>query len=117
MDIDSAAALLKELGHSTRLQIYRKLVTAGTNGLSVGTLQKELEIPGSTLSHHISALLAVSLIKQRRDGRTLYCTAQYDTLQKLLAFLTDQCCIDSEGIAVQDEQEIKINYWKLHSGK
>ncbi len=115
MHLDTAAALLKELGHSTRLRIYRRLVTAGTDGLSVGELQQELEIPGSTLSHHISALLAVSLIKQRREGRTLFCTAQYATLQNLLSFLADECCSGSDGVAIQDSQEIQINHWKLHN--
>ncbi len=112
MKLEKAAALLKELGHSTRLKIYRRLVTAGTSGLSVGTLQKELDIPGSTLSHHISALVAVCLVKQRRDGRTLYCTAQYSTLEHLLNFLTNQCCADTKDNQAQDTE---LNYWKLTS--
>ncbi len=115
MELDKAAALLKELGHSTRLRIYKRLVTAGSDGLSVGTLKEELDIPGSTLSHHISALVAVSLIKQTRDGRTLFCTAQYETLQDLLSFLTDQCCADSKAKGSETMKEITVNYWDLHS--
>ncbi len=92
MDLINAASVLKELGHPTRLHVYRRLVIAGDKGLAVGDLQKELEIPSSTLSHHIAALVTVGLVQQRREGRTLFCTAQYATLQKLLTFLTDQCC-------------------------
>jgi DNA-binding transcriptional ArsR family regulator len=55
MDLNTAANALRELGHPTRLSIYRELVRAGHEGLPVGELQKHLEIPASTLSHHLSA--------------------------------------------------------------
>ncbi len=97
MDLENAAAVLKELGHPTRLKVYRRLVIAGAKGLMVGQVQKELDIPASTLSHHIAALVAVGLVQQRREGRTLFCTAQYATLQMLLSFLTSQCCAGEGG--------------------
>ncbi len=97
MKIEMAASLLKELGHPTRLSIYRRLVVAGEEGLPVGELQKELDIPASTLSHHISALVTVGLVKQRRQGRTLFCTTQYAVLQELLSFITDQCCTGTQS--------------------
>ncbi|EMH2077949.1 ArsR/SmtB family transcription factor, partial [Citrobacter freundii] len=58
MDLNTAANALRELGHPTRLSIYRELVRAGHEGLPVGELQKYLEIPASTLSHHLSALIS-----------------------------------------------------------
>ncbi|MDO2421329.1 helix-turn-helix domain-containing protein (plasmid) [Klebsiella pneumoniae] len=58
MDLNTAANALRELGHPTRLSIYRELVRAGHEGLPVGELQKHLEIPASTLSHHLSALIS-----------------------------------------------------------
>ena len=61
MDLENTAKALKELGHPTRLNIYRSVVRAGYQGIAVGGLQEKLEIPGSTLSHHISGLL-LSLI-------------------------------------------------------
>ncbi len=118
MELDIAAALLKELGHPTRLSIYRQLVVAGEQGLAVGEVQKELNIPASTLSHHISALVAVGLVKQRREGRTLYCTTQYATLEKLLHFMTDQCCSgsDTETVTIGSKpMNSDVNYWKQHS--
>ncbi len=96
MDIENTAKALKELGHVTRLAIYMRLVKAGYKGLAVGTLQEELEIPGSTLSHHVSGLASAGLIKQRREGRVLYCVAQYEQLDAVLCFLRDECCIDEK---------------------
>lgn len=96
MDIEKTAKALKELGHVTRLTIYKRLVKAGYKGLAVGTLQEELEIPGSTLSHHLSGLASAGLIKQRREGRVLYCVAQYEQLDQVLQTLREECCIDDK---------------------
>lgn len=94
MDIETVASALKELGHPTRLGIYKRLVKAGESGLPVGELQKDLEVPPSTLSHHISALVSVGLVKQTREGRILHCTAQYEVLNNIIAFLMEECCLD-----------------------
>ena len=93
MNIDDVAKALKELGHSKRLAIYRLLVKAGKEGIPVGSIQEALDIPGSTLSHHLKALEAVQLIAQRREGRTLFCVAQYAKLTAIIGFLEDECCI------------------------
>ncbi|REG82895.1 ArsR/SmtB family transcription factor [Marinomonas pollencensis] len=97
MDIDVIAKALKELGHPTRLTIYRSVVRAGFQGIAVGGLQEKLNIPGSTLSHHISSLVAAGLISQRRESRTLFCIAEYQQLQSVIRFLQDECCAD-DGI-------------------
>jgi len=94
MDIDKAAKALKELGHATRLTIYKQVVRAGYQGISVGSLQEQLAIPGSTLSHHISSLISAQLISQRRESRTLFCVAEFKTLENVIGFLQDECCID-----------------------
>lgn len=94
MDIETVASALKELGHPTRLGIYKRLVKAGEDGLPVGELQKDLDVPPSTLSHHISALVSVGLLKQTREGRILHCTAQYEVLNDIIAFLMEECCLD-----------------------
>ena len=94
MHIETAAKKLAELGHSTRLQIFRHLIKGGRKGVAVGELQSELEVPGSTLSHHIARLVSVGLIKQEREGRTLYCIPQYDELNGLISFLQEECCIN-----------------------
>ncbi|MEZ8104757.1 MULTISPECIES: ArsR/SmtB family transcription factor [Vibrio] len=96
MSIEIIAKALKELGHPTRLSIYKSMVRAGYQGIAVGSLQESLDIPGSTLSHHISSLASAGLISQRREGRTLYCVAEFEQLQSVIAFLQDECCIDEE---------------------
>ena len=95
MEIEIVAKALKELGHPIRLLIFKRLVKAGYQGLAVGVVQKELDIPGSTLSHHISSLISAGLITQRREGRILFCVAEYDKLQMVINFLQDECCADS----------------------
>ena len=93
MKHEDAAKRLGELGNTTRLAIFRYLVKVGPDGVPVGQIQKALGIPASTLSHHISRLMSVGLIKQDRASRTLYCTAQYGALQELIDFLQSECCV------------------------
>jgi len=92
MNDELAAKRLAELGNVTRLAIFRLLVQAGHGGLPVGDIQKTLMVPGSTLSHHISRLVSADLVRQRRDGRVLHCTARLDELQELVEFLLAECC-------------------------
>jgi DNA-binding transcriptional ArsR family regulator len=92
MEHEDAAKRLGELGNTTRLAIFRYLVKVGPEGVPVGQIQKALGIPGSTLSHHLSRLVSVGLIKQDRASRTLFCTAQYPALQELIDFLQSECC-------------------------
>ena len=73
--IEDAAARLEALGNPTRLAVFRLLVRAGEDGLAVGQLQKRLKIAGSTLSHHLRALITVDLVSQERQGTTLTCRA------------------------------------------
>ncbi|EPJ49989.1 MAG: putative transcriptional regulator, ArsR family protein [Osedax symbiont Rs2] len=94
MDVQMAAKRLAELGHVTRLEIFRYLVRGGHQGVPVGEIQLALDVPGSTLSHHITRLVSVGLVVQRRDGRTLYCVPQYTELDGLIGFLQEQCCIN-----------------------
>ena len=93
MQLELAAARLAELDHSTRLAIFRLLVKAGQHGISVGDIQQRLDIPGSTLSHHLSRMIKVDLVEQQRDGRTLYCRLKFNEVEALLGFLYDECCV------------------------
>ena len=94
MKLDTAALILSKIGNPTRLKIVRLLVRAGEQGMSVGAIQKELEIPGSTLTHHISHLKSAGLIRQERQQATLFCKMEYDRLSQLVAYLTEECCVD-----------------------
>jgi ArsR family transcriptional regulator len=92
MENEMAAKRLAELGHNTRLSIFRYLVKIGSEGAPVGQIQAKLDVPGSTLSHHINRLVSVGLIRQVRESRTLYCVPQFEVLRELIDFLQAECC-------------------------
>ena len=84
------------LGNETRLQIYRLLVRAGQPGLSVSEVKTRLEIPGSTLSHHLHKLIRVGLVRQERRGTTLICRADYAVMEQTFVVFAQECCADDE---------------------
>ncbi len=90
----TVAARMAELGHPSRLAIFKFLVKSGNTGSPVGDIQQELDIPGSTLSHHISKMVNVGLIKQIRESRTLYCFANFEALQEAINYLQEECCLN-----------------------
>ena len=92
MEIEAVATILAELGNPVRLRVIRLLVQAGKGGVPVGRIQAELGIPASTLSHHLSRLKAVDLIRQQRERTTLWCVMDYERLEAVMAFLTKECC-------------------------
>lgn len=94
MKLETAALILSKIGNPTRLKIVRMLVRAGDQGLTVGAIQKKLNIPASTLTHHISHLKNAKVIRQERQQATLYCIMEYQQLDRLVAYLTEECCID-----------------------
>ena len=97
MKLDTAANILAKIGNSTRLQIVRLLVRAGEEGLPVGMIQKKLDIPGSTLTHHISHLKSAGVIRQERRQATLICRMEYAVLRDLVEYLTEECCADVDS--------------------
>ena len=64
----------------------------GHSGMVVGDVQRRLQIPASTLSHHISRLAWAGLVEQRRRGRSLHCFAQTEVMDGLVTYLTAECC-------------------------
>lgn len=92
LKLDDAARCLESLGNDTRLSIFRLLVKAGSDGLPVGRIQTRLGIAASTLSHHIAQLVAQGLIDQERQGRALICRPNFERMNALLQFLTEDCC-------------------------
>ena len=93
--IDRTAGQLEAIGNPTRLKLYRALVRAGEAGMPVGRLQDRLQIPASTLSHHLRRLVLAGLVTQDRQATTLVCRANYPAMRKLVGFLVDECCADS----------------------
>ncbi len=93
MELNHAARCLEKLGNPTRLEVFRLLVKAGDEGLPVGEIQEHLGIPASTLSHHVSHLVNVGLVRQEREGRVLRCTPNFPLMDDLIGFLTSECCV------------------------
>ncbi|MBY8975343.1 helix-turn-helix transcriptional regulator [Rhodobacteraceae bacterium NNCM2] len=94
---EDAAEIFSALGAPVRLKILRALVRAGEHGMVVGALQERLSMPGSTLSHHLRALIQAGIVEQRREGRSLICNAKYLTIHALAEFLLTECCEDVAG--------------------
>lgn len=92
MDNEIAVKRLGELGHATRMAVFQLLVRAGDRGLPVGEVQGRLKIAAPTLSHHLRRLVEAGLVRQQREGRTLYCIAQLDALREVVDFLENECC-------------------------
>lgn len=96
MDHEGVAASLAELGNTHRLAVFRFLVKAGHRGAPVGEIQKALDIPASTLSHHLARMAKVGLIRQEKHSRSIVCIPEYGHLENLIEFLQDECCVDEK---------------------
>ena len=92
MTPQQAARCLEKLGNPTRLEVFRLLVKAGSEGLPVGDIQDHLGIPASTLSHHLAHLVNAGLVHQEREGRVLRCRSDYALMDQVIDFLTEECC-------------------------
>jgi ArsR family transcriptional regulator, arsenate/arsenite/antimonite-responsive transcriptional repressor len=94
-----AADALAALGNRTRLRVFKLLVRAGREGTNIGTLQRHLEIPPTTLAHHLATLTQAGLVEQERRGREVICTASYKAVNDVLAYVREECCA---GLADED---------------
>ena len=95
MKLEIAANQLESLGSPVRLKIYRALVRAGDDGLACGVLQQRVGLAASTLSHHIRHLREADLVSQERYGTTLVCRANFTAMNRLIGYLSDECCADA----------------------
>jgi ArsR family transcriptional regulator, arsenate/arsenite/antimonite-responsive transcriptional repressor len=96
------ADMLSAMGTEPRLRIMQLLLSAHPDGLVAGDIQAELDIPNSTLSHHLEKLKNEELVKVRRESTFLRYTANTQALQELLQFLYAECCTRNQAIKPQD---------------
>ena len=94
------------LGAEPRLEILRLLLSAHPLGMIAGEVQEELEIPASTLSHHLEKLKQVGLVNVRRVGTFLWYSANTDALREVLGFLYEECCTRSHAVAPESFVQI-----------
>ena len=97
-EIDVVASLAA-LAQSHRLRLFRALVVAGPAGLTAGALAEQLGVAPTTLSFHLKELSHAQLVTQQRDGRFLIYRAEFERMNGLLAYLTENCC-QGAGCAV-----------------
>jgi DNA-binding transcriptional ArsR family regulator len=96
------ADMLSAMGTEPRLRIMQLLLSAHPEGLVVREIQEELDIPNSTLSHHLDKLRNEGLVQVRRESTFLRYTADTEALQELLQFLYAECCTRNNALKPQD---------------
>ena len=92
MQADVAVGALGALAQEHRLALFRLLVQAGQQGMAAGAIAEALGIPNSSLSFHLAQLQTAGLIAQRREGRSLIYSADYAAMDRLVAYLMENCC-------------------------
>jgi ArsR family transcriptional regulator len=92
MEKTNAVAALTALAQDNRLDVYRLLVQAGRDGLPAGQVATALGLAPNTLTFHFDRLRGAGLVTVRREGRSMIYAARYETMNALLAYLTENCC-------------------------
>ena len=92
MNARNAVEALAALAQESRLAVYRLLVKRGPEGFAAGEIAERLDIAGPTLSFHLKALNHADLVLVRREGRFLYYSANFERMNELVAYLTENCC-------------------------
>jgi ArsR family transcriptional regulator, arsenate/arsenite/antimonite-responsive transcriptional repressor len=92
MEKTDVVAALAALAQDNRLDVFRLLVEAGPEGMPAGAVATALDLAPNTLTFHFDRLRAAGLVTVRRDGRSMIYAAQFETMNSLLGYLTDNCC-------------------------
>lgn len=90
--LERHAEQLSALGHPVRLQILRFVVQAGNEGAPAGDIQSHVDLPASTLSHHLKRLVDAGVLTTRNEGTFHYYAAEYASLRGLTDYLWEDCC-------------------------
>lgn len=92
MKLNSAVESLTALAQESRLEVFRLLVQAGPEGIAAGKIAERLGIAASTLSFHMKTLSHAGLVESRHESRFVYYSANFEAMNALLAYLSDNCC-------------------------
>ncbi len=92
MKSNTAVAALAALAQADRLKLYRHLVKAGPQGLPAGQLARACKVPAPMLTFHLTKLATAGLVWSRKDGRNVIYGPDVVAMNRLLGFLTDECC-------------------------
>jgi len=97
MKTTDAVRSLAALAQDTRLDVFRLLVQQGTSGLAAGEIAEQLRVSPATLSFHLKELAHAKLVTARQHGRFVFYTANFGVMNRLLGFLTENCCAVDGG--------------------
>ena len=100
MESKAAVIALSALAQGSRLEVYRILVQAGPEGMAASEIAERLGIPANTLSFHLKALSHAELVQSRQDGRFVIYSTNYEQMNALLVFLTENCCAGRSCVPV-----------------
>jgi DNA-binding transcriptional ArsR family regulator len=95
MELSNCVAILSSLAQETRLIIFRLLVSAGPAGKTPGEISDQLTLPAATLSFHLKELRIAGLINSQKQGRSIRYSTNYQTMEALMLFLSENCCSES----------------------
>ena len=123
MEKTVAVAALAALAQDNRLDVFRLLVQAGPEGMPAGAVAAALDLAPNTLTFHFDRLRTAGLVTVRRDGRSMIYAAQFETMNGLLGFLTENCCggvqcaplAESAPVAPRKPARKRITAWGLRS--
>lgn len=102
LEKQDALAALAALAQETRLDVFRLLVEAGPDGLPAGQIAERLGIAAATLSFHLKELKSARVVHCRREGRSLFYSADFEAMNDLMAFLSENCCRGSDCASSPD---------------
>ena len=100
METTDAVSALAALAQDNRLDVFRLLVRTGAEGLAAGDIAERLKLPSPTLSFHLAQLKQAGLIQSRREGRSLIYAVDYEGMNGLMGFLTENCCAGDPAACV-----------------
>ena len=92
METSQAIEALSALAQGSRLAVFKLLIQAGPQGLAAGAIGEELDLPPATLSFHLAHLVRAGLARSRQDGRFVIYSADFDNMNALVGYLTENCC-------------------------
>ena len=107
MEKRNALAALSGLAQESRLDIFRLLVEQGPGGLPAGIIAERLDLPNATLSFHLKELTRADLISARQEGRFIYYSANFKTMNHVIAYLTENCCARSAACDIRCAPALK----------
>lgn len=103
MNLDTAIIAFSAISQETRLRVLKLLIEYGRDGAPAGALSDQLDVPHNTLSFHLGHLSHAGLVTSKKQGRSIIYVANNDTIQEMISYLNENCCIREESSSCAPE--------------